>query len=179
MKNLHKKIGAGALIALMLGVPVANAAYSGIGSFAGRFIPRDKVYPHGPIVKENQLRVPFLLGSQIAAASDREIMLNNRNIIVGLRDIFKYRVIRVGRNIEVKDVFKPYEGKRIELKDGNAFIKFLMDKGVEDSRNYLFKIGEECFAIQSYEHVAPGKLWWLYLDKWQYGVDEYLKGLIW
>ena len=176
MKSLHKKIGAGALVVLLLGAPVAYASYSGFGSFQGRFIPRGKVYPHGPIYREFDLRVPFLLRSQIAAASDEEIARNDKNIVYGAHEIFGYRISSLYpvKESDVGELKIGSKDKQRDFADGNEFLRYLGNREIKPGR-YMAKVGNQSYMLQFDKKLNRGKMWWEDLDKWQYGAKVFFE----
>ena len=168
MNNLHKKIGVGVLsAALLVGVPMASVSFIQDGQLGVSVV---EAYNQNPMQ---------ILQSIQKARSQQEKEKYNKEVVVGLRDIFKYHVVGVGSNIRLEQVQSPREKEVIEVADGNGFLQHLALNGARHSRHYLFKVGQEFYIIQFYENIQPGKMWWLELGKWVYGVDVYLKPIRW
>ncbi len=171
MKSLHKKIGAGALVVVLLGAPIAYA-----GRFSGIYIPGGMVHPNSPSSKQADLKVPFLLASQLYVASEEEIDRNDKNIVYGAHEIFGYRI----------QSFYPegYNGERLQLvsgkkkrdfKDGNEFLRYLGNRDISSGIK-IVKVGKQSYVLDFERNVKKGKMWWLYLDKWQYGAKVFFDG---
>ena len=115
MKNLHKKVGAGALVVLLLGAPIAYA-----GRFSGIYIPGGKVHENLPSSKQSELKVPFLLRSQLYVASDEEKARNDKDMVYGLGGIFDYIIYKAGSRPSDEDIKRyNYLEDLGNMKDGN------------------------------------------------------------
>ena len=171
MKSLHKKIAAGALVVLLLGVPVAHASI-----FRGIYIPGGKVHQNLPSSKQDELRVPFLVGSQLYVADDALKAKNDKNIVYGAHEIFEYRIFSLypQKDRWVKDLKIGPKGKERDFADGNEFLRYLAYRGVKKGM-YIAKVGNQSYMLQFDKDLKAGKMWWLELDKWQYGAEVFFK----
>lgn len=164
MKSLHKKIGVVALSsALVMG-----------GAFAGASHMRDLpskglVAEAAPRKKQPQIKVPFLLASELKAHPEKAAE-NDRNILYGVSEMYNYIIYKVGKSSEryVKDLGV--------FEDGNGFLNHLVNNSIEEGQ-YNVKIGRQEFVLQFNDYSSRGNMWWLKLDQWQYGAEEYFKGI--
>lgn len=170
MKNLHKKIGAGALVVVLLSAPVAYA-----GRFSGIYIPGGRmVHENPPISKQADLKVPFLLGSQLYVASEEEIAKNDKNMVYGLGGIFNYSIYSGHRPAVIERYMKDIGS----FKGGNEFLEYLLSNGIDDaSKMYVVRVGSQDYQLQFNSPVKKGKMWWLDLDRWQYGAKVAFQSL--
>ena len=166
MKSLHKKIGAGVLAGvLIIASPIANALL--IGRRASR-------YSYKIATNERQLSVPFLLESQVMKyikSNPEKIDRNDFNIVVGLQEIYKYRILEVNSDFE-GHVINEYNS--LGFDSGNHFLRYLTSNEVMEGR-YFVQVGKQKFLLHFYEDVDLRMMWWLYLDKWVYLSDSEIK----
>lgn len=172
MKNLHKKIGAGALVVVLLGAPVAHASmFRGIHLPGGRM-----VHQNPPISKQADLKVPFLLGSQLEVASEKQIEENDKNMVYGLSGIFDYVIYKVGNRPSDDEIKKNnYMVDLGKVKGGNEFLRLLVNRNLSSGKSYIIKVGKLDYEIQFNKDSKRNRMWWLDLDKWQYGAKVFFE----
>lgn len=173
MKSLHKKIGAGALAVVLLSAPIAYA-----GRFSGIYIPGGMVHPNSPISRQADLKVPFLLRSQLYVASDEEKARNDKDMVYGLGGIFDYIIYKAGSRPSDEDIKRyNYLEDLGKVKDGNEFLKLLLDNNLYSGKSYVVKVGNLDYEIQFRKDSYKNRMWWLDLDKWQYGAKVAFESL--
>ena len=172
MKSLYKKIGVVALSSAL----VMGGAFGG-SSLLKKSVSNIPVSDAAP----SSIRVPFLLESQLKHASKEQIARNDIQMVIGLRDIFGYDISLFNpsdhdiRHLAFED--NVYIGK-IEkgFDDANKFLSYLFVNGVKEGM-HRYRIGRQDLVLVFFKDVEPQRMWWLYLDKWLYAAESYLKDI--
>ena len=168
MKSLHKKIGVIALSsALVMGGAFAGASH--MRSLSSKGLVAEAA------VKKHKLELPFLLESELYDASQRKRDENDRNMVYGLSGIFDYQI----RSLYAppKDKLESHMLYLGDFKSGNAFLRALVNRNLRDDKVYVARVGSQGYQIQFNKYSNRNKMWWLYLDKWQYGADVFFQNM--